>query len=65
MSRGERRALRTEYPVVDDDMIIEVSVEAGETPEYEDLTQIRELVKNLDPANEIDQIDETPALIYG
>ncbi len=59
---GERRALRTEYPVVEDDMIIEVSVEGDEIESYEDLTQIRELV-SLEPAN--DPIDETgSALLY-
>ncbi len=71
---GERRALRTEYPTVDDDMIIEVSRE--EDVEFEDLTQIRELVR-LDPANsnssdELDTaalarvaLDDEPVLIYG
>jgi hypothetical protein len=38
---GERRASRVEYPVIEDDMIIEVSVEHGD---FEDLTQIRELI---------------------
>jgi hypothetical protein len=52
---GERRALRAEYPTVDDDMIIEVSVETDDllmTTEFEDLTQIRELISSLDPAIE-------------
>jgi len=57
---GQRRALRSEYPVVEDEMIIEVSLEDAEVS-FEDLTHIRELIE---PAN--DQIDETgPALIYG
>ncbi len=58
---GERRALRSEYPVVEDDMIIEVSLDGVETEAgFEDLTQIRELVQSLDPAN-----DDEPVLIYG
>ncbi|HEU0036772.1 MAG TPA: hypothetical protein VFQ53_39445 [Kofleriaceae bacterium] len=44
---GERRMLRsTDYPQVDDDMIIEVTLD--ESPgglDFEDLTQIRELVE--------------------
>jgi hypothetical protein len=47
---GERRASRSEYPVVDDDMIVEITMEVDDHPELEDLTQIRELVKSLDPA---------------
>jgi hypothetical protein len=68
---GERRALRTEYPTVEDDMIIEVSIETDElsmTTEYEDLTQIRELVSSLDPARDVGAVpdDETgPVLIVG
>ncbi|MBA2538890.1 MAG: hypothetical protein H0V17_04580 [Deltaproteobacteria bacterium] len=51
---GERRAHRAEYPTVDDDMIIEVSMEDDESMTagsegFEDLTQIRELVSSLDP----------------
>jgi len=38
---GERRSLRDDYPQIEDDMIIEVTVEpAGE--EFDDLTRIRE-----------------------
>lgn len=49
---GERRAGREDYPIVDDEMIIEVSVEAGEGggEDFEDLTQIRELLSDLRPA---------------
>ena len=47
---GERRALRSEYPAIDDDMIVEITMEAADHSEFEDLTQIRELVASLDPA---------------
>jgi len=40
---GERRTLRVEYPAVDDDMIIEVTLDEADAG-FEDLTQIRELV---------------------
>ena len=48
---GERRSSREEYPTVDDDMIIEVILD---TPgdgavDFEDITQIRELVAELRP----------------
>ena len=51
---GERRAGREELPSVDDDMIIEVTIEepvldTGE--DFEDLTRIRELVLELRPAD--------------
>jgi hypothetical protein len=46
---GERRAGREGYPQIDDDMIIEVTIEAGGHDEFEDLTQIRELVRELRP----------------
>ncbi len=47
---GERRSLRTEYPSVDDDMIIEVTMETASQDEieFEALTQIRELIRSLD-----------------
>jgi hypothetical protein len=48
---GERRASRAEYPVVEDDMIIEVSLDDHE-PGFEDLTQIRELISDLQLAME-------------
>jgi hypothetical protein len=42
---GERRSSgRDDYPLVDDDMIIEIEMEAGEPPiDFEDVTRIREL----------------------
>jgi hypothetical protein len=48
---GERRSGREDLPAVDDDMIIEVSVDndAEPMPSYEDITQIRELVRELRP----------------
>ena len=49
---GERRTVRDgDYPSVDDDMIIEVSVDAGGGDDFEDLTQIRELVRELRPVD--------------
>jgi hypothetical protein len=46
---GERRSPRDTYPLVDDDMIIEVTIDSAE--EFDgDLTQIRELVSDLRPA---------------
>lgn len=50
---GERRASRSEYPTVDDDMIIEVTVDDSVEVEFEDLTQIRELVIELRPEHEL------------
>lgn len=45
---GERRTARDEYPIIEDDMIIEVTVEASpEGEDFDDLTQIRELVAEL------------------
>ena len=71
---GERRALRTEYPTVEDDMIIEVSMEDSQDVDFEDQTQIRELVSP-EPANSNDELDteararvaldDEPVLIYG
>ena len=53
---GERRTSRTEYPVIDDDMIIEVVHDSpmiasgAETGDFDsDLTQIRELIVSLRP----------------
>lgn len=50
---GERRSAREEYPHVDDDMIIEVIVEVSpchdEAVDFDDITQIRELVRELRP----------------
>jgi hypothetical protein len=49
---GERRTVRDDYPDIDDDMIIEVTIEAGEAEghDFDDITQIRELVRELRPA---------------
>ena len=48
---GDRRMARDgDYPIVDDDMIIEVTVDAA-GDDFDDLTQIRELVKDLRPAD--------------
>jgi hypothetical protein len=47
---GERRSVR-EYPAVDDDMIIEVTIELDNQrvleTDFDDLTQIRELVHDM------------------
>jgi hypothetical protein len=40
---GERRTLREDCPLVDDDMIIEVRIDPDEV-DFEDMTRIRELV---------------------
>jgi hypothetical protein len=47
---GERRASRAEYAAIDDDMIIEVTVDQAVDVDFEDLTQIRELIVDLRPA---------------
>jgi hypothetical protein len=47
---GERRSGRDDFPVVDDDMIIEIAVAEGGGEDFEDLTQIRELIHDLRPA---------------
>jgi hypothetical protein len=49
---GERRTSREDFPPIEDDMIIEVTVEpmtASDGMEFEDLTSIRELVEHLRP----------------
>lgn len=51
---GERRSGREELPSVDDDMIIEVTIEEpvlDTGDDFEDLTRIRELVLELRPAD--------------
>jgi hypothetical protein len=48
---GERRAGREYYPSVEDDMIIEVSTETPVGDDFEELTQIHELLRELRPAN--------------
>ncbi len=49
---GERRSGReSELPAVDDDMIIEVSIDTdAEEIDFDDITAIRELVEQLRPA---------------
>jgi hypothetical protein len=49
---GERRAGREDLPPVEDDMIIEVSIDldAELSHEPDDITRIRELVRELRPA---------------
>ncbi len=50
---GDRRTGREGEPPVDDDMIIEIIVDDGlpDDPTDHDLTQIRELVRELRPAS--------------
>jgi hypothetical protein len=48
---GERRGDREELPLVDDEMIIEVSIDESDSGlEFEDITAIRELITELRPA---------------
>jgi hypothetical protein len=48
---GERRSGRDECPAVDDDMIIEVSYDAVEVDvDFEDQTQIRDMIRDLRPS---------------
>jgi len=46
---GERRFGREDVPDVDDEMIIEITIDDS-VPEPEDITQIRELVRELRPS---------------
>ena len=47
---GERRSSREEYPTVEDDMIIEVILDANSGDvDFDDATQIRELIHDLRP----------------
>lgn len=48
---GERRSSREEYPTVEEDMIIEVVLEANgdDNVDFDDITQIRDLVADLRP----------------
>jgi hypothetical protein len=49
---GQRRDGRADYGAIDDDMIIEVIIEPSVPGEdFDDLTQIRELIAELRPAN--------------
>jgi len=62
---GDRRSVRGDYPQIDDDMIIEVTIEAASDDavevDFDDLTQIRELVMSLRPPEEAAQ-DRSGAL---
>jgi hypothetical protein len=45
---GERRSSREEYPIVDEEMIIEVVVDMHERDiDFDDITQIHDLVAEL------------------
>jgi hypothetical protein len=47
---GERRSAREDYPAIDDDMIVEITIEAApEGEDFEEQTQIRDLVAMLKP----------------
>ena len=48
---GERRSSREEYPTVDEEMIIEVILDAhgDENVDFDDITQIRDLIADLRP----------------
>ena len=50
---GQRRSGRDDGPVVEDDMVIEVTFDIGAeiAAELDDITQIRELVHALRPAD--------------
>jgi hypothetical protein len=49
---GDRRMPRDgDYPNIDDEMIIEVTDDASGGDDFDDLTQIRELVRDLRPAD--------------
>ncbi len=49
---GDRRSSRDEYPTVEDDMIIEVILDAhDDVGDFEDVTQIHELVRELRPSS--------------
>ncbi len=49
---GDRRDGRADFGAIEDDMIIEVIIEPAQAGEdFEDLTQIRELLAELRPAN--------------
>jgi hypothetical protein len=55
---GERRSGREDLPDVEDDMIIEVTVDdsVDTSHDYEDITQIRELVRELRPAELVEAV---------
>ena len=47
---GERRMGREDYPMIEDDMIIEVTIEPEVEGDFEELTQIHQLVTELELA---------------
>lgn len=48
---GQRRSSREAFPAIDDEMVIEVTIEQPEGEvEFDDLTMIRELIHDLRPA---------------
>lgn len=48
---GERRMGREDYPIVDDEMIIEVTFDGPESVDsFEEITKIHELIAELRPA---------------
>ena len=53
----QRRAGREELPTIDDDMIIEVTIDDTAIDDHDDLTQIRELVRELRPADLANAVD--------
>jgi hypothetical protein len=48
---GERRTVREALMPIEDDMIIEVTVEENDGMDFEDLTTIREMVTHLRPVD--------------
>ncbi len=48
---GDRRAGRADEQNIDDDMIIEITLGTDDEVDFEDMTQIRELVADLRPAS--------------
>jgi hypothetical protein len=46
---GQRRSVREDCPLVDDDMIVEITIEADTGDDFEELTQIRDMVAMLRP----------------
>src|ERR1700733_7596693 len=54
---GQCRSARSDYPLIEDDMIIEVIVEAGSGEDFEELTQIREMIRDLRPADLVQAVE--------
>ena len=46
---GERRSDREDFPAVDDDMIIEIGVVDAAGEDFDEMTQIRELIHDMRP----------------